>query len=135
MELCLAVRLGLISAGPQLKLKYGRHRIIVFLLQILTGLFQLSFLGSEINRALGLKLLNEILHLGYVFVEFLYLGSHFFFFRTPQLIHFAHHIIHFRLPTVKFNLNGSAVTFGVHNDLPLRVNPPVADLLFVIRNQ
>jgi hypothetical protein len=51
-------------------------------------------------------------------VKFLYLGGNFFFFRTPQAIHFAHHIIHFGLPTVKFNLNGSAVIFGFHNDLP-----------------
>lgn len=63
IELCLAVRLGLSSAGAQLKLKYGRHRIFVFLLQVLTGFFQLFFLGSEVNRALGLKLLNEIFHL------------------------------------------------------------------------
>ena len=51
------------SASGGLKLKNGRHRIFVFLLQTLTRFFQLLFLGSEFNRAFGLKLLNEVLHL------------------------------------------------------------------------
>ena len=55
---CHAECLGWGIGGAELKLKYGRHRIIVFLLQTLTGFFQLLFLGSEVNRTLGLKLLN-----------------------------------------------------------------------------
>jgi hypothetical protein len=58
-EECLGWGIG----GAKLKLKNGRHGIFVFLLQTLTRFFQLLFLGSELNRTLGLKLLNEMLHL------------------------------------------------------------------------
>ena len=50
-------------ASGGLKLKNGRHCVVVFLLQTLARFFQLLFLGSEVNRAFGLKLLNEMLHL------------------------------------------------------------------------
>ena len=49
--------------SAELKLKNSRHGIFVFLLQTLTRFFQLLFLGSELNRTLGLKLLNDMLHL------------------------------------------------------------------------
>jgi hypothetical protein len=60
---CHAGCLGWGIGGAKLKLKNGRHGIFVFLLQTLTRFFQLLFLGSEVNRAFGLKLLNEMLHL------------------------------------------------------------------------
>ncbi len=56
---CLGWGLG----GAELKLENSRHRIFVFLLQTLAGFIKLLFLGSELNRALGLKLLNDMLHL------------------------------------------------------------------------
>ncbi len=60
---CHAECLGWGLGGAKLKLENSRHGIFVFLLQTLTRFFQLLFLGSELNRTLGLKLLNEMRHL------------------------------------------------------------------------
>jgi hypothetical protein len=60
---CYAECLGWGLGGAELKLENSRHRIFVFFLQTLVGFIKLFFLGSELNRTLALKLLNEMLHL------------------------------------------------------------------------
>ena len=60
---CHAECLGWGLGGAELKLENSRHRIFVFFLQTLVGFIKLLFLGSELNRTLALKLLNEMLHL------------------------------------------------------------------------
>ena len=59
---CHAECLGWGLGRAELKLENSRHRIFVFFLQTLIGFIKLLFLGSELNRTLALKLLNDMLH-------------------------------------------------------------------------